>query len=222
MNLNKHIDFFNPGNVKAPIHIIGVGALGSRIAEILVRLGLTNIHIWDFDTVDAHNITNQLYFHPQIGMKKTEALIEILSLINPEVEKTIKTHDKYEEQPLSGYVFLAVDNIDLRRTIVKNNMNNNNIQAMFDCRMRLTDAQSYGADWTKPEQREALLNTMQFTSEEAKAATPVSACGTTLSVTPTVVTVASCTVSNFINLCNKKDIKTIILLDAFEYNLNAF
>jgi hypothetical protein len=93
---------------------------------------------------------------------------------------------------------------------------------MFDARMRLTDAQSYGADWSEKSSKEAFINTMQFSSEEAKEATPVSACGTTLSVAPTVWTVASVTVSNFINFTLGKEIKSIILLDAFEYSINAF
>src|SRR5574344_44478 len=220
MNLNKHIEFFNPALVTEPIHIIGCGALGSHIAELLVRLGCDNIHLWDFDVVSPHNITNQLFVHKQIGQKKTIALSYLLEEINPQVKLTL--HEKYEMQNLSGYVFLMVDSIDLRRAIVEHLKDNKYVKAVFDARMRLTDAQSYGADWTNKEDIEALLNTMQFTGEEAKASTPVSACGTTLSITPTVKMVAAVTVSNFINLMLGKELMKIILLDAFSYNLNAF
>lgn len=220
MNLNKHIEFFNPALVTEPIHIIGCGALGSHVAELLVRLGCDNIHLWDFDVVSPHNITNQLYFGTQIGEPKTKALTTILTCINPKVNLTL--HDKYEMQNITGYIFLMVDSIDLRRAIVEHLKENKYVKAMFDARMRLTDAQSYGADWTNQEDIIALLNTMQFSSEEAKASTPVSACGTTLSVTPTVKVVASITVSNFINLMLGKELKKIILLDAFSFNLNAF
>jgi molybdopterin/thiamine biosynthesis adenylyltransferase len=220
MNLNKHIEFFNPALVTEPIHIIGCGALGSHIAELLVRLGCDNIHLWDFDVVSPHNITNQLFVHKQIGQKKTIALDYLLHEINPKVETIL--HDKYEMQNLSGYVFMMVDSIELRHNICMRLIDSCYVKAMFDARMRLTDAQSYGADWTVPSDRIALLNTMKFTSEEAKASTPVSACGTTLSVTPTVKMVASVTVSNFINLILGKELMKIILLDAFSYNLNAF
>ena len=220
MNLNKHIEFFNPALVTEPVHIIGCGALGSHIAELLVRLGVDNIHLWDFDVVSPHNITNQLYRHNDIGAPKVEALSEMLIDINPTVKLIL--HDKYEMQNLSGYVFLMVDSIELRRAIVEHLKDNKYVKGLFDARMRLTDAQSYAADWTVPEDKEQLLNTMQFTSEEAKASTPVSACGTTLSVTPTVKVVASFTVSNFINLILGKELKKIILLDAFSYNVNSF
>lgn len=220
MNLNKHIDFFNPALVKESIHIIGCGALGSHVAELLVRLGVTNIHLWDFDTVDEHNITNQLYTHKQIGLPKTEALKNLLTEINPSV--IINIHGAYEEHVVSGYVFLLVDSIELRKKFVSNWMQSINISAVFDARMRLTDAQGYAADWTQPQDRTDLLNTMQFTAEEAKQATPVSACGTELSVTPTVKVITSLLVSNFINLLLGKPISKIILVDAFSFNLNAF
>ena len=220
MNLNKHLDFFNPALVTEPIHIIGCGALGSHVAELLVRLGCDDIHLWDFDKVSPHNITNQLFVHKQIGQQKTIALDYLLHEINPKVNTIM--HDKYEMQNISGYVFMLVDSIDLRREIVTHLKDSPYVKAMFDARMRLTDAQSYAADWTIQSDITALLNTMQFTSEEAKASTPVSACGTALSVTPTVKIVASVTVSNFINLMLGKELKKIILLDAFSYNLNAF
>ena len=73
MDLSKHLDFLTPASYGRPIHIIGVGAIGSRIAEQLARLGFTNLVIYDFDTVDEYNITNQLYTYPDIGLPKTEA-----------------------------------------------------------------------------------------------------------------------------------------------------
>lgn len=221
MNLSKSLEYFDPLNqVKSAIHIIGVGAMGSRIAELLVRLGIPKIHIWDFDTVEDKNIANQLYMHRHIGMKKVDALESILRSINPQL--VVVKHDKYLDQPLAGYVFLCVDSIELRYKIANQNKDNEYIKAMFDTRMRLEDAQSYGADWTDEAQRKAFLATMNFTDEEAKEATPVSACGTTLSVASTVVTTAALTVSNFMNLIRKGECKLMILIDAFKYTLQTF
>lgn len=221
MDLSKHIDFFNPNDVDAPIHIIGVGAMGSWIAHHLVRLGVTELVIYDFDTVDEYNITNQLFKREHIGKPKTDMLIEELKTINPSIK--VKVYDKgYVKQMLSGHVFLAVDNIELRQQIVNNNLYNNDIKSMYDCRMRLTDAQSYACDWSTMDNRKKFLATMDFTEEEATEATPVSACGTTLSVTPTVIVCTCLTVSNFINFIKDKELKTIILLDAFSFNINAF
>lgn len=221
MDLQKHLEFFDPFNdINAPIHMIGCGAIGSTILELFARLGVPEVHIYDFDTVVAYNVTNQMFLFHQVGMAKEEAIIEILNSINPDMK--IIPHGKYVNQPLSGYIFLAVDNIDLRREILTRNKFNPYIKAVFDFRMRLTDAQHYAADWNNPAMRDALLDTMQFTHEEAKVATPVSACGTTLSVAPTIRTIVSLGITNFMNFLKEGKIKKMVLMDTFHYILDVF
>ena len=218
MNLSKSLEYFDPINdVTAPVHVIGVGAMGSRVVELLVRLGIPKIHIWDMDIVEDKNITNQLYFTTQIGMKKTEALTEIIHMINPTCE--VKQHDEYKDQSLAGYVFLCVDSIELRHNIATMHKDNPKIKGMFDTRMRLEDAQSYAADWTDDIQKKTFISSMEFTDDEAKDATPVSACGTTLSVASTVVSTAAFTVSNFMNLIRTGKCKTMIFTDAFKHTV---
>ena len=221
MNLSKHRDFFNPDKFDDAIHIIGCGAVGSTIAEQLARLGIKAIHLYDFDTVSEHNITNQIYFSSQIGKPKVEALDFICKQINPDI-KIIKHQKGWEKgMALSGYIFLAVDNIDTRNEIVKDNLFNPNIKAMFDTRMRLTDAQHFAAKWTS-EGKKFLQDTMNFTREEAANSTPVSACGTTLSVTPTVRMICTLAVANLVNVILNKPITKTILIDAFNMTLDAF
>ena len=70
--------------------------------------------------------------------------------------------------------------------------------------------------------RDALLDTMQFTHEEAKVATPVSACGTTLSVAPTIRTIVSLGITNFMNFLKEGKLKKMILMDTFHYILDVF
>lgn len=218
MNLSKSLEFFDPLNqIDAPIHIIGVGAMGSRIAELLARLGVRQLHIWDMDIVEDKNIANQAYFHRHIGMSKVDALEDLLLDINPSIK--VNKHGEYKSQPIAGYVFLSVDSIELRYKIAKNNELNPNIKAMFDTRMRLTDAQSYAAAWSNKEQKNFFLNSMEFSDAEAQEATPVSACGTTLSVASTVVSTAAFTVSNFINLIRDNKCKEAIFIDAFAHTI---
>lgn len=222
MNLTKHSEFFDPTNdLKHPIHIIGCGAIGSTVAEMLARMGVPKLHIYDFDTVTAHNIANQMYSHYDINAPKVNALDEIVSNINPELEVTM--HEQgYKDQPLAGYVFLCVDNIELRKQIVESNRFNTNIKAMFDFRMRLTDAQHYAADWSNSDSITKLLNTMNFSHAEAKEATPISACGTTLNIVPTVRVIVSLGLSNFINFVKDKKLKSMILADSFHFIVDAF
>lgn len=222
MNLNKHFEFFNPLEVENEIHIIGVGAIGSTIAEMLTRLGFQQLHIYDFDTVSDHNITNQMYKMTQIGMQKTFALSDMLKEINPDVKVNIHREGWNEYSRLRGIIFLAVDSIELRKQIVNTIRYNKDIKYVTDCRMRLTDAQCYTADWSDEKEINVLKSGMDFTSEEAQAATPVSACGTTLSVTPTVRMIVSLCCANLINFCKGQKHKTLIIADAFHMNITTF
>lgn len=223
MNLNKSYDFFQPEMCRERIHIIGCGAIGSTVAENLVRFGLTKISLYDFDTVEPHNIANQMFRQIDIGKSKVSALSEILCEINPDVKKGLKLYEKgYTGQNLSGYVFLCVDSIELRKEIAEANKTNPFIKGMFDFRMRLTDAQHFAADWKNQKLVTNFLNTMCFTDEEAKSTTPVSACNMTLSVATTVRMIVASGVSNFINFVKGDGIKKQILIDSFGHMIEAF
>ena len=60
MDLAKQSEYFNPINVTDEIHIIGLGAIGSTLAEQLARMGFTNFYIYDFDRIEEKNIVNQI------------------------------------------------------------------------------------------------------------------------------------------------------------------
>jgi len=223
MNTNKFYDFFQPDQVNERIHIIGCGAIGSLLGDTLARMGLTKITLYDFDTVESHNIANQVFTENDLNKPKVQALRERMLAINPDMsDDLIIQPNGYTNQRLSGYVFLCVDSIDLRRSIVEKYQHDPYIKAMFDFRMRLTDAQHFAADWADPKAVQSLLNSMQFKSEEAKQDTPVSACNLALSVIPAVWMIVSCGVANFMNFAKSGQYRKIIYTDAFAPSLEAY
>lgn len=218
MDLSKSYEFFQPDKVTGRIHIIGCGSVGSTVAELLTRLGLTKITLYDMDKVEEHNLANQMFTTANIHQEKVLAVAERMKLINPDIEKDlILVRDGWHGQKLSGYVFLCVDNIDLRRKIATENVNNPFIKAMFDFRTRLTDSQHYAADWKKAEQKKRFIDSMDFSQDEADAATPVSACNVSLCVMPTVWSCSMAGVCNFVNLIAGKEIKLAVLTNPFDH-----
>ena len=223
IDLSKVYEFFQPEKVGAKVHIIGCGSVGSTIAELLARCGVTDFVLWDFDKVEAHNVANQMFTQKDIGKLKVEALRDILVDINPEIADTIKLQpDGWQGKLLSGYVFLAVDSIEIRRDFVEKHMDTPFIKAVFDFRTLLESAQHYAADWSDYDMKQALLNSMQFSHEEAAEDTPVSACGVTLGVVTTVRTISEIGVNNFINFVKGNGIKKTVLYDGFHFCLDAF
>jgi sulfur carrier protein ThiS adenylyltransferase len=71
------------------VFIAGAGGLGSNVAISLVRAGVTDLTIADFDRVEPSNLNRQQYFRDQVGMLKVDALTENLLRINPDLK--IKT-----------------------------------------------------------------------------------------------------------------------------------
>lgn len=74
----------------ATVAICGLGGLGSNIAIALARAGIGKLILIDFDRVDLTNLHRQQYYVSQIGMFKTDALVNNLHQINPYIE--LKTH----------------------------------------------------------------------------------------------------------------------------------
>lgn len=223
MDLSKSYEFFQPEKDNARIHIVGCGSVGSTLAENLARCGITKMTLWDFDTVEAHNIVNQMFRQQDVGKPKVEVLKDILMDINPEIKDDVELKPKgWEGKLMSGYIFLCVDNIELRRTIVEKHMDSPYVKAVFDFRTLLEGAQHYAADWSDYKMKKDLLNSMQFSHDEAAAETPVSACGITLGVATTVRLICAIGVNNYINFTKGKGIKKLVIVDGFNFDLMAF
>lgn len=73
----------------ASVAIAGLGGLGSNVAVMLARAGIGHLLLVDFDTVELTNLNRQAYTCKHLGMKKTEALADILREINPYIDLRI-------------------------------------------------------------------------------------------------------------------------------------
>ena len=67
------------------IGIAGVGGIGSNVAVNLVRSGILNLKIADYDKIEESNLNRQFYFSDQIGRSKVDALEENLIRINSKI-----------------------------------------------------------------------------------------------------------------------------------------
>ena len=101
-DLNPHIINsweFQKKLKESAVLIIGVGGLGSWIAQLLTMMGIGKLVICDFDFVEEHNLTRQtLYDVNDIGSSKIDALGKKLFLINnnvliEKIDKKIKNKD---------------------------------------------------------------------------------------------------------------------------------
>lgn len=101
------------------IHLIGVGGIGNHVLLALIELGAREIHVWDDDTVAAHNRPNQFMFTlDDIGKPKVEGVQRYVE--RQGYGTSILAHDlpvvptTYE---LSGLVISGVDSMASRFAI---------------------------------------------------------------------------------------------------------
>jgi len=88
--ISKHGERVNEVLKGSTVGIAGLGGLGSNIAVMAARMGIGKLIIADFDVVDLPNMNRQNFYFRHIGMKKTDATVEILNDVCP--HQNIESH----------------------------------------------------------------------------------------------------------------------------------
>lgn len=181
IEINRHVDVFSRDSFgDRRIDVIGAGASGSRIVLSLAKLGIENIHVWDFDIVEAHNIANQVYSQADIGRPKVEALKDLVKA-HTGMDLTIHNERVDGSQTLGEVVFLLTDTMSSRSEIWKKALRYKvGTRLMIETRMGADEGRVYTINPTRPKQVRGWEGTL-YGDDVA----PVSACGTTISVGPT-------------------------------------
>ncbi len=114
----RQLDIVSPSDLDFDVNLVGVGGLGSPIAMALVKMGCPRITFFDDDTVEPHNLPNQLYRMADIGLPKVEALARILrEYVDAEITPI---NERVTKRTFSGIVISAVDSMSARRAIWEN------------------------------------------------------------------------------------------------------
>jgi len=75
---------------KSNVIVFGLGGVGGATVEALVRAGIGNLSIVDFDTVDKTNLNRQIITTQSvIGKAKVEVAKDRILSINPDINLTI-------------------------------------------------------------------------------------------------------------------------------------
>jgi sulfur carrier protein ThiS adenylyltransferase len=80
------------------IMIVGIGGLGTHVAQQLAAAGIGHLHLVDDDKVDMSNLPRQILFNASsVGREKVECAAKEISKLNPDV--TVRTYrEKFSEQ----------------------------------------------------------------------------------------------------------------------------
>lgn len=80
------------------VALVGLGAIGSMVSEILAHSGIKQIGLWDMDIVEPGNICRSAYRLGDIGESKVVSVSNMIRTINPFISiDSIKSHGTWEE-----------------------------------------------------------------------------------------------------------------------------
>ena len=112
---------------KSKIAVFGIGGVGSFASEALVRSGLGNIILIDYDIIDISNINRQIHATTKtIGLPKVDVMKSRLLEINQDLNITTYNQCYSEEKGQNflssdwDYVIDAIDMVSSKLSLIEN------------------------------------------------------------------------------------------------------
>lgn len=177
----RQLDILPPDKwLQQRVTIIGAGGIGSPTALLLAKMGCQELNIFDFDTVELHNLPNQMYplwvdstagdeveSTDTIGLNKAFALSNLLLQFSDNVTVGFEPVT-YTDQPLSPIVIGAVDSMRARQTILAQAIaQSETVKLYIDGRIGGQVSMVYSIDPSNPEQVAWYIKEAMFKDEDA-------------------------------------------------------
>jgi len=110
----------------AHVIVFGIGGVGGHAAEALVRSGVGEITLVDFDMISVSNINRQIIaLHSTVGKYKVDVMAERLKDINPDIKihplRTFFTAENKDEFDFNRYDYIvdAIDTVTSKIELIK-------------------------------------------------------------------------------------------------------
>lgn len=129
--------------------IIGLGGLGSPTVQALAKMGVKEFTFYDDDSVEEHNIPNQMYGLEDIGTPKIEAMTRIA--LNFGATSITANNERVTDQKLSGPVICGVDSMEARSEIWGLVKYNPSVPLFIDMRMSLDSGMIFAVNPSDPD-----------------------------------------------------------------------
>ena len=164
--LLRQSGLINKKILSTPIRVIGAGGIGSFTVLTLAKMGFDNISVWDFDTIEEHNLSNQFYRTQDMGQKKVKALTSIVKdFCEVNIKPSEIEFDSSMIDQLEGIIIPAVDNMRTRKFIFRSIRRKPEIIGLVDGRMGGNQAEVYTVHMQNNEQKKIYNGTLWSDSE---------------------------------------------------------
>lgn len=136
-NYSHQKKLFDPKHARKVI-LFGAGSVGSYVALALLKMGVTELEVWDADTVESHNSPMSLYAPQDLGRLKVEALRDHLKALTG---VTISIQPKMYDGTVpcrNASVVACVDTMQARKIVWSSVKKNPSIDVFLDTRLART------------------------------------------------------------------------------------
>lgn len=117
---------------KTTVLVVGLGGVGGYATEALIRSGISNIILIDFDKIDESNLNRQIITNQKnIGKYKTDIMKERILSINPECK--VSLHNLFLGKDTIGildnyqidYIVDACDSVQAKKLLIDYSLDKN-------------------------------------------------------------------------------------------------
>lgn len=149
MDYWRQLDVFSPSSFDTPVTVIGAGGIGSPTTLALAKMGVSRLAVYDHDSVEEHNLPNQLYRIEDIEKRKVDALALI---VKQYADLDIEAHaSRFTDQAVRGVVISAVDSMETRQAIWQRLRYNPSVSLYIEARMGAEVARVHTLNPTNPD-----------------------------------------------------------------------
>ena len=110
----------DPAKFAFPVHLIGGGGIGSPLVQLLAKMGIPELHLWDDDVFEKHNGPAEIaYSEALVGLAKVEVAKATVEFLVGEGTLDFVMHRERvtNDTALSGVVISGVDSMRSRAEI---------------------------------------------------------------------------------------------------------
>ena len=152
--------------IPAEVTIVGVGGTGSWVALVLAMAGVKELHLFDSDSVEGHNLNRLPVPVWAVGTKKVGAVALVIEHLRPDVMVVANAMRWTQglESLLQGVVFDCTDRVEVQKDLfdscqrlglqyIRSGCDANNMTASSMLPWNLAPAGGYGEEvpiWASP------------------------------------------------------------------------
>jgi hypothetical protein len=168
LNLSQQAKIVRPEGLR-PVTLIGAGSVGSHVAVMVAKMGVTSLTVYDHDSVESHNIPMSEYRHGTDLMRpKVDALRDIVMQSSGlEIDARYKAWDG---ESLQGAVICCVHDMETRQAIWKKVRMDPTVELLVDTRTSDKFVQVFAVNPCDIEDGEMYEYYLRYSTKEAAPA----------------------------------------------------